>query len=52
MTADGSKVFFSSEEHLTGEDEAHSGADIYMWEEGTEPLTLISKRHRRRHRLL
>ncbi len=41
MTADGSKVFFSSEEHLTGEDEHHSGADIFMWEEG-HPLTLIS----------
>ena len=42
MSADGSKVFFSSEEHLTGEEEAHSGQDIYMWEEG-KPLTLISK---------
>ena len=42
MTSDGSKVFFSSEEHLTGEEEAHSGPDIYMWEEG-KPLTLISK---------
>ncbi len=41
MTSDGSKVFFSSEEHLTGEDTAHSGPDIYMWEEG-KPLTLIS----------
>jgi len=47
MTADGSKVFFSSEEHLTEEDEQHSGADLYMWsqkgEEAGEPLTLISK---------
>ncbi|MGA8744553.1 MAG: hypothetical protein WB507_01660 [Solirubrobacterales bacterium] len=42
MTADGTKVFFSSDEHLTHEDEEHSGADIYMWEEGS-PLTLISK---------
>ncbi len=42
MTADGSKVFFSSTEHLTHEDEAHTGADIFMWEEG-HPLTLISK---------
>ena len=42
MTADGTKVFFSSEEHLTGEDEQHTGADIFMWEEG-HPLTLISK---------
>ena len=46
MTADGSKVFFSSEEHLTGEDEHHTGADIFMWsqkgEEEGQPLTLIS----------
>ena len=42
MTSDGTKVFFSSEEHLTGEDEQHTGADIFMWEEG-HPLTLISK---------
>ena len=41
MTADGKKVFFSSEDHLTGEDEQHTGADIFMWEEG-QPLTLIS----------
>ncbi len=47
MSADGSKVFFSSEEHLTGEDTSHSGADIFMWsqkgEEEGKPLTLISK---------
>ena len=46
MTADGSKVFFSSEEHLTGEDTEHSGADIYVWsEQGEEegnPLALVS----------
>jgi len=42
MTAAGSKVFFSSEEHLTDEDTSHSGADIFMWEEG-HPLTLISR---------
>jgi len=42
ITADGSKVFISSEEHLTGEDKEHTGADIFMWEEG-HPLTLISK---------
>ena len=41
MTSDGSKVFFSSVEHLTSQDEQHSGADIYMWEEG-HPLVLIS----------
>jgi hypothetical protein len=48
MTEDGSEVFFTSEEHLTGEDEAHSGASLYMWsaaraEAGEQPLTLISK---------
>jgi len=43
MSADGEKVFFSSEEHLTGEDEAHTGADIYMWEAATDSLTLISR---------
>ncbi len=46
MTSDGEKVFFSSEEHLTGEDEQHSGADIFMWskkgEEEGDPLFLIS----------
>jgi hypothetical protein len=48
MTADGEKVFFSSTEHLTGEDEQHSGADIFMWsqkgeeEDPPHPLTLIS----------
>ncbi|HVC06923.1 MAG TPA: hypothetical protein VND98_04985 [Solirubrobacterales bacterium] len=43
MTADGSKVFFSSEEHLTGQDEEHSGAALYMWAQATDSLTLISK---------
>jgi len=43
ISADGSKVFFSSEEHLTGVDTSHTGADIYMWEEATNSLTLISK---------
>ncbi|MGA8746207.1 MAG: hypothetical protein WB507_10125 [Solirubrobacterales bacterium] len=46
MTADGSKVFFSSKEHLTHEDEQHSGPDIFMWsqkgEEEGNPLKLIS----------
>ena len=41
MTADGTKVFFSSEEHLTHEDEQHTGADIFLWEEG-QPLALVS----------
>ena len=47
MTPDGSKVFFTSEEHLTAEDPDHGGPSLYMWsQEGQEkghPLTLISK---------
>ncbi len=45
MTEDGSKVFFSSEEHLTHQDEHHSGADIYEAEVSGSgaTLTLISK---------
>ncbi len=42
MTADGSKVYFASEEHLTGEDTQHSGDSLFMWEEG-QPLNLVSK---------
>ena len=30
-TPDGSKVFFTSEEHLTSEDPDHGGASLYMW---------------------
>jgi NHL repeat len=47
MTEDGSKVFFTSEAHLTAEDPDHGGASLYMWsqqgEEEGKPLTLISK---------
>ncbi len=45
MTPDGSKVFFTSEEHLTAEDPGHGGAALYMWSEngGNPTLTLISK---------
>ncbi len=48
MTPDGSKVYFTSEEHLTHEDEAHGGASLYLWsaekaENGEDPLTLVSK---------
>ena len=47
MTSDGSKVYFTSEEHLTNEDLEHGGASLYMWSEQGEkeghPLTLISK---------
>ena len=45
-TADGSKVYFTSEEELTSEDKDTS-VDLYMWSEaGAEaghPLTLVSK---------
>ncbi len=47
MDGSGSKVYFISEEHLTGEDLEHGGPSLYMWsEQGEEeghPLTLISK---------
>ena len=43
MTADGSEVYFTSEEHLTGEDLGHEGSSLYMWSEGTDSITLISK---------
>ncbi len=47
MTADGSKVYFTSSEQLLPEDE-NSSLDLYMWsaaraEQGEQPLTLISK---------
>jgi hypothetical protein len=42
MTPDGSKVFFSSEEPLIAEDKDTS-ADLYMWSEATDSLTLVSK---------
>jgi hypothetical protein len=47
MTPDGSKVYFTTEEHLTNEDLDHGGTSLYMWSEKGEkeehPLTLISK---------
>jgi hypothetical protein len=54
MTPDGSKVYFTSGEHLAVdehgnvEDPHHFGASLYMWEaakaiHGEDPLTLISK---------
>ena len=48
MTADGSEVYFTSEEHLTSEDPEHGGNSLYMWSEARElnhedPITLISK---------
>jgi len=46
MTEDGSKVFFSSVDHLTGQESAHSGPDIFeaeVSEAATPTLHLISK---------
>ena len=49
MTADGYKVFFSSDEHLTGEDEAaQRRRHLHVGEEG-EPLTLTSSQRPRRN---
>ena len=42
MTADGSKVFFTTDQQLTAED-TDTSADLYMWSEATNSLTLISK---------
>jgi len=41
MTADGSKVFFTSNEDLTNEDTRKS-TDLYMWSEATNSLKVIS----------
>ena len=41
MTADGSKVFFTSNEQLTKEDTDNS-TDLYMWSEATKSLTDLS----------
>jgi hypothetical protein len=42
MTADGSRVVFSSVFRLTPDD-TDSSVDLYMWEEAGDKLTLISK---------
>ena len=42
MSADGSEVFFTSEEHLTPEDPGHVGAALYMWSEASDSIKLIS----------
>ncbi len=42
MSADGSKVYFTSSEQLTTEDQDNS-TDLYMWNEKSNSLTLISK---------
>ncbi len=41
MSADGSKVAFLSDSVLTGEDE-DSSRDIYLWDEATQDVTLIT----------
>jgi len=53
MTPDGSRVYFTSEEHLTEgvpgeENPGHVGASLYLWEAAKalrheDPLTLVSK---------
>ena len=42
MTADGTRVFFTSPEQLTGDD-TDTSIDVYMWSEAGDTLTLISK---------
>jgi hypothetical protein len=43
MTADGTKVFFTSNEQLNGED-TDTSSDLYMWsEEAPSAVTLVSK---------
>ena len=42
MTDSGSKVYFTSPEQLNGEDQDAS-VDLYMWEQGTDAITLVSK---------
>jgi hypothetical protein len=43
MTADGSKVYFTSEERLNGED-TDTSRDLYMWDiESPHTVTLVSK---------
>lgn len=41
MTEDGSKVFFTSIEQLTGDD-TDSSTDLYMWSEQSDSLTRVS----------
>ena len=43
MTADGSKVFFSSRENITPDDTDSFSTDIYMWEEATDKVTRLSQ---------
>jgi hypothetical protein len=41
MTPDGSKVFFTSDEQVTGDDHDES-VDLFMWEEATDEVTRVS----------
>jgi hypothetical protein len=42
MNASGSKVYFVSPDQLTTDDQ-DSSSDLYMWSQGTDSLTLVSK---------
>jgi hypothetical protein len=42
MTEDGSKVFFSSREHITPDD-TDSGTDIFKWNQATNEITKITQ---------
>ena len=43
MTANGSKVFFSSREKITPDDTDNFSTDIFMWDEATNKVTRISQ---------
>ncbi|HEX7058821.1 MAG TPA: hypothetical protein VF176_03130 [Solirubrobacterales bacterium] len=44
MTRDGTKIFFSSSEDLTGDgSDTDSSVDLYMWSEATDTVTLLSQ---------
>jgi hypothetical protein len=42
MNSDGSRVYFTSPERLTSED-TDASIDLYMWNESTDSITLVSK---------
>ena len=49
MTSDGSKVVFSSPDHVTTDDTDYPfSTDIYVWEEKTGEITRVSTGQRRR----
>ncbi len=41
MSRDGSKVYFTTAEHMTGDD-TDTGTDLYMWSEAGDTLTRLS----------